>query len=70
LNSVLELPVRDFINRYRVKEAQRLMEKPTMRHLTVEEIGYEAGFRSRSGFYGAFKRETGHSPAESRPDVY
>jgi AraC-like DNA-binding protein len=70
LNSVLELPVRDFINRYRVKEAQRLMEEPAMRHLTVEEIGYAAGFRSRSGFYGAFKRETGRSPAESRPDVY
>lgn len=69
LNSVLELPVRDFINRYRVKEALRLMEEPAMRHLTAEEIGYAAGFRSRSGFYGAFKRETGRSPAESRPDV-
>ena len=70
LNSVLELPVRDFMNRYRVKEAQRLMKDPAMRHLPVEEIGYAAGFRSRSGFYGAFKRETGRSPAASRPDVY
>lgn len=70
LNGVLELPVRDFINRYRVKEAVRLMEEPAMKHLTVEEIGYAAGFRSRSGFYGAFKREMGRSPAESRPDVY
>lgn len=69
LNGVLQQPVRDFINGYRVKEALRLMDDPTMRHLTSEEIGYAAGFRSRSGFYGVFKRETGQSPTQYRQNV-
>jgi AraC-like DNA-binding protein len=70
LNGILKQPVRDFINSYRVNEALRLMQDPGMSHLTMEEIGYAAGFGSRSGFYNGFKRATGHSPTQYRPAVF
>ncbi|MEO0559302.1 MAG: helix-turn-helix domain-containing protein [Bacteroidota bacterium] len=53
-----------FINTYRVEEAQRLMLDAPM--LTMEAIGYEAGFSSRSSFYAAFKKHTGLTPAAYR----
>lgn len=53
-----------FINTYRVEEAQRLMLEAPM--LTMEAIGYEAGFSSRSSFYTAFKKHTGLTPAAYR----
>ncbi|MGB5412813.1 MAG: AraC family transcriptional regulator [Woeseiaceae bacterium] len=69
LNGVLDIPVRDFINQYRVTAAVDLIGNPDLQYLTVEEIGYAAGFRSRSAFHTAFKRETGKTPAEMRAEV-
>lgn len=69
LNGVLNTPVRDFINQHRVAAAIDFIKDPAMSHLTVEEIGYAAGFRSRSGFHTAFKRETGKTPTEMRSGV-
>ena len=56
----------EFLNGYRVKEAARLLGDPDWAHVTVEAIGYEVGFRSRSGFHGTFKRLTGETPAQAR----
>jgi AraC-like DNA-binding protein len=56
----------EFLNGYRVKEAARLLGDPEWARLTVEAIGYEVGFRSRSGFHGTFKRLTGETPAQAR----
>jgi AraC-like DNA-binding protein len=56
----------ELLSRYRVREAERVLGDPRLRHLTIEAIGYEAGFRSRSAFHSAFKREKGETPAQFR----
>lgn len=63
LNQYMEQSFYDFINSYRVAEARRLLTDPTYKNYTLEGIGYQAGFKSRSSFYNHFKRLTGMTPA-------
>lgn len=50
-----------YIKAHRVKEAKQLIE---IRHeLSLEGIGYEAGFSSKSAFFDAFKKIAGCTPA-------
>ncbi len=54
-----------FINRYRVEEAKRIMADPERaRLITLETVGQEVGFKSRSSIYTAFKRIEGKTPAK------
>lgn len=55
-----------FINRHRVAEAQDLLRSPREKRTSVEAISLMSGFRSRSTFYEAFRREVGMTPAEFR----
>ena len=50
----------------RVVEARRLLGDPRNANVALEPIGMEAGFRSRSAFYSAFKALTGLTPGEFR----
>lgn len=59
-----------FINEFRVKEAIRLMSEPQNNNLTIEAIGFEAGFNDRSSFYRIFKKITALSPTEFRRNIY
>ena len=54
------------INHYRVKEACELLSDPSASHLTVEGIGIDTGFKSRSAFYAAFTTEIGETPSVFR----
>ncbi len=58
----------EWINRFRVQLALERLKDPAYGHLSVEGIGSESGFKSRSAMYAAFKRETGHSPGHFRED--
>ena len=58
----------NFVNRFRVAEARQLLTDPEEARTSVEAIGLMAGFRSRSTFYEAFKRETGVTPARFRSE--
>lgn len=53
----------EFINDYRIQEAKRLLSLKAYRNRTLEGIGYEAGFNSRSSFYSYFKKVEGITPA-------
>jgi AraC-like DNA-binding protein len=50
----------------RVDDAKRRLLDPANANVAVDVLGTEAGFRSRSAFYAAFKAATGASPAEFR----
>jgi AraC-like DNA-binding protein len=64
LNEHLNLDFRNFINRFRVEEAQRLLRTdPGMSILT---ICFEVGFNSKSTFNTAFKKLSGITPREFR----
>ncbi|MEL6811927.1 MAG: helix-turn-helix transcriptional regulator [Bacteroidota bacterium] len=52
----------DFINQYRVQLAKKMLSDPRFDIFSLEAIGKEVGFKSRSTFYGTFKKEVGMSP--------
>jgi AraC-like DNA-binding protein len=54
----------DFINRYRINEASRLLTKPKDKKITILEVLYEVGFNSKSSFNTLFKKYTGLTPSE------
>ncbi|MEM9833688.1 MAG: helix-turn-helix domain-containing protein [Bacteroidota bacterium] len=69
INEKLNQNFADFINHYRVEEAQRLLSKPTNQHEKIISIAYDAGFRNKASFYNAFKKHVGESPTEYRDRV-
>jgi AraC-like DNA-binding protein len=52
----------EWVNKYRVDFAIQLLEKNSNNQLTIEGIGYNSGFNSRSAMYMAFKKIEGHTP--------
>ncbi|MGV3586500.1 MAG: helix-turn-helix domain-containing protein [Adhaeribacter sp.] len=54
----------DFINQYRVAEAQLMLVDPKYRHLTNLAVAEEAGFNSKATFNAVFKKQTGQTPSE------
>ncbi|MDZ4700560.1 MAG: AraC family transcriptional regulator [Rhodothermales bacterium] len=66
INTQLGLNFYDFVNGYRVREAQTQLADPACAHLTVLAIGLEAGFNSKSAFNAVFKKHTNHSPSDYR----
>ncbi len=56
----------DFINSYRIEEVKRQLQLPETAHLKLEEIGFAAGFNSKSAFNAAFKKSTQTTPSQFR----
>ncbi len=52
-----------FVNEYRIRRACQMMDSKERVNLTIEAIGNEVGFKSRSSFVTAFKRFTGLTPS-------
>jgi AraC-like DNA-binding protein len=56
----------DFINQYRVKEAQKMLENPQGQLLTILAISEEVGFNSKTAFNTAFRKTVKMTPSEYR----
>lgn len=56
----------DFINTYRIREAERLLRDSPDPKLTVLEVMYACGFNSKSSFNTIFKNKTGLTPSAYR----
>lgn len=67
VNDRLGISFNHYINDYRVKAACQLLESHD--HLTVEGIGKEVGFNSRSAFYTAFKYHRNQTPAQYKSQL-
>ncbi len=67
LNDNIGIRFQSFINKYRIAEAKKRLASD--HHLTLEAIGYECGFNSKSTFYTAFKKTTGTTPARFRESI-
>lgn len=55
----------EYINRWRVNRVKELIEKSGEK-FTLDSLGDQAGFNSRSAFYSAFKKIEGVTPAAYR----
>jgi YesN/AraC family two-component response regulator len=53
-----------FVNRYRVEEAKKLLSDNNMNHLSLIGIAYEVGFNSKTVFNTTFKKITGLTPTQ------
>lgn len=51
------------VNMYRIRYAVTLLEKKSMLNVTVDDIGYAAGFSNKQSFYTAFRRIKGTTPS-------
>ena len=54
----------DFVNAFRIKEAQKLLVSPEHSSFTILAIAYGVGFNSKTAFYNAFKKQTGLTPTQ------
>jgi AraC-like DNA-binding protein len=50
-----------YLNEFRIEEAKKILV--TNEQFTIEAIGYEAGFNSKSSFFATFKKFTKTTPA-------
>lgn len=62
INEELNLNFRSFVNQYRIKDAMLMLSDPSNKYFTIETIGNNVGFGSKSAFYAAFKAYTGITP--------
>jgi len=60
LNENLENNFTTYVNSYRIEEACSMLL--TDNRLTLEAVGYEVGFNSKSTFFTAFKKHVGMTP--------
>ncbi len=67
LNDNLGKNFTQFINEYRIDEACKLLETDTL--LSIEGIGDEVGFNSKSTFFSTFKKVKGLTPSKYRQHV-
>lgn len=62
LNEEYKYGFAQYIKEYRVKEAKQLIQ--TRNELSLEGIGFEAGFSSKSSFFETFKKIANATPSE------
>ena len=58
----------EFINRYRVKEAKKMLLDTDNDH-GIEDVAFQCGFNNRVSFYRTFKKFEGVSPTEFRNEL-
>ena len=67
LNNNLNQNFYQYINNYRIQDACEMLRdnKP----FSIEAIGYEVGFNSRSSFFSSFKKLKGMTPARYQEEL-
>lgn len=63
INTVRKQNFNTYINNFRIEKAITLLREQDIA-LSIEGIGYEVGFHSKSAFYAAFKKVTGTTPTK------
>ena len=63
INKVQNQNFNSYVNQFRIEKAIDLLREQHIT-LSIEGIGYEVGFHSKSAFYAAFKKVTGTTPTK------
>jgi AraC-like DNA-binding protein len=63
-NAIIKVKFTELKTQLRVAHAKELLTKGASTELSIDGIGRESGFASRSNFYSAFKEVTGLTPNE------
>jgi AraC-like DNA-binding protein len=60
INRCFDANFSEWVNKYRISEVKEKFVDGGSQHYTIEAIGQEAGFKSRSAMYAAFNKFTAH----------
>lgn len=66
LNRCIDQTFHEFVNRYRVEEAKRILRERTYKELPVLDVASMAGFNSKATFNRFFKKFAGVTPSQYR----
>jgi AraC-like DNA-binding protein len=66
INQSVGLNFNEWVNNFRVEKALETLKDQNSHHLSIEGIGSNSGFKSRSAMYAAFKKKLGKSPGYFR----
>jgi AraC-like DNA-binding protein len=66
INKNMGVNFNEWVNHFRVEKAVELIKSDVKNTLSIEGIGSDSGFKSRSAMYAAFKKKLGHSPGHYR----
>jgi len=66
INQCLQQNFHEFVNRYRVEEAKRILSLPDKERQTVVQISSMSGFNSKAAFNRFFKKFAGMTPSQFR----
>lgn len=69
INQSLRMNFNEWVNNYRVDKAVEIIKSDTENQLSIEGIGFNSGFKSRSAMYAAFKKKLGQSPGHFRENM-
>lgn len=64
LNQNLETNFYDYINSFRIAAFKKGVSEGHLENLSIIGLALQCGFKSKSSFYRAFKKETGMSPSQ------
>ena len=67
LNEELQCNFYELTNRYRIREAKKQLS--SAKYLKIEQLAYDLGYKSKSTFFNAFKKETNSTPSKYRDDI-
>lgn len=68
LNQELKLTFYELTNKFRVREAQRLLADKEQ-EMKMEQLAYAIGYKSKSTFFIAFKKEMGQTPLQFKKSI-
>jgi len=66
LNTELNMNFYRFVNTYRVEKVKKLLIDANNNNFSIEALGYDCGFNSKTTFFTVFKNMTGCTPAQYR----
>jgi len=69
LKTNLKTNFNDYVNRFRVDRVINMFNDPKFDLFSIEAVGFDAGFKSKSVFYAAFKKVEQKTPGEYRKTV-
>ncbi|WP_217349969.1 helix-turn-helix domain-containing protein [Muriicola soli] len=69
INGIFKQNFNSYVNYLRIRKAEDLLSKKSTDYLSVEGIGKEVGFHSKSAFYAAFKKITGTTPNKYKDSI-
>lgn len=69
INTIFNQNFNSYINQLRIKRAEIILNDQNSNFFSIEGIGKEVGFHSKSAFYAAFKKVTGTTPTKYKERI-